>query len=172
MTDADLIELLAQAVEQLLANDQRLLGLDAHEQTITHRLGLYLQRLLPSWNVDCEYNRNGQTVKRLPLDPDHPLPEVRAELGEPIKPDIVVHHRELKDNLLVVEVKKLGKGHLDKDDWKLRGMTKPGGQYEYQLGAQVILDCEKSLLDAVKVYDGGEPNDELSQAAAARLLVQ
>ena len=53
------------AYHALLRHDRALLELDANERSLTHKLAEYLQGEFPDWDVDCEYNRDGDTPKRL-----------------------------------------------------------------------------------------------------------
>jgi hypothetical protein len=80
------------AIGLLLSNDAVLLEDEDHEISIAHRLALYLQQEFADWNVDCDYNRFHNEPKLLN--------------GALIRPDIIVHHRRIDDNLLVVETKK------------------------------------------------------------------
>ena len=98
----DIEERVNNAIGSLLENDSQLLIKDANERTLTQRLAAYLEPLFEGWNVDCEYNRDLDSVKRLRmrLKPDGPISD-RAVL-----PDIIVHRRGTPENLLVVEVKK------------------------------------------------------------------
>lgn len=98
----DLRKLVGSAISALLREDGGLLRNNVGEQAITHRLAVHLSLALPDWHVDCEYNRDMETVKRLKfaLSDDGDVSE-RA-----VVPDIIVHHRETTDNLLVIEVKK------------------------------------------------------------------
>ena len=98
----DLLELktsVMRAIDVLYARDSDLLSSDASEWALAHRLAIYLEKELPRWNVDCEYNRQGAVT--------YP----KTNEGESkIRPDIVLHHRgqtELQHNLLVVELKKV-----------------------------------------------------------------
>jgi len=96
-----------------------------HEQTITFRLGIYLQQEFPALDVDCEYNRRGDDFKK------------RALAGALIKPDVIVHLRGVKEsNLLVIEAKKPLQWRAERDGLsaKLCDLTSPGGLYNYRLG--------------------------------------
>jgi hypothetical protein len=100
---------------------------------VSHRLALYLETVLPDeWNVDCEYNRNLARVKGL-----HPPPDPITWLDTKAKtvyPDIIVHKRGTRDNLLIIEMKKSAVGEAsDFDRDKLRAYTGLG--YRYTLGA-------------------------------------
>ena len=80
------------ALKRLKLHDLWLFRSNSDERTITHRLAMYLQDEFPTWNVDCEYNRNQYEVKKLSKDA--------------VRPDIIIHHRRTHRNLLVIEAKK------------------------------------------------------------------
>ncbi|MGD0679986.1 MAG: hypothetical protein ABSC94_31770, partial [Polyangiaceae bacterium] len=105
---------LIEAIEALLVADAGLLKRDLNERTLTHRLALYLDPLFKevegqSWDVDCEYNRNLYSAKRLQI-PGRRGPnqtDDEDDKGTTVYPDIIVHKRELNShNLLVIEAKK------------------------------------------------------------------
>jgi hypothetical protein len=83
-------------IELFLRNDANLLGLNANERALTHKFAEYLAKRFPSWDVDCEYDRLFQEAKRM---------RIRGDLARVI-PDIIIHHRNTKKNLLVIEAKK------------------------------------------------------------------
>ena len=62
------------------------------------------------WDIDCEYNRNQETIKRLSY----------CKLGHyemhNVVPDIIVHRRGTDENLLVIEVKKTTNSEPDDVD--------------------------------------------------------
>lgn len=165
MDDNELIRVTLAAAKDLIDQDAELLTNNAHEQALTHRLGVYIERRVPGWKVDCEYNRNGEVVKRLPADIDHPIPDITDQTGVPIVPDIVIHERLVKNNLLVIEAKKVGNPKIQHDDWKLRGMTRIGGQYEYQLGVHFIFLGTPPSINTIRCYKDGRPNVELTELA-------
>jgi hypothetical protein len=87
-------DILATARDRFFAHDQFLLSTKAHERTVTHRIAVYLEQLLPGWHVDCEYNRQGV------------LPDPKSDGdGNRVFPDVIVHVRGRKRNLLVLEAK-------------------------------------------------------------------
>jgi hypothetical protein len=93
------------------------------------------------WNVDCEYDRDGQLKKT--------LEGIKGCDGkketDAILPDIIVHHREepgRAHNLLVIELKKDAKEDRC-DRRKLELLTDPRGHYQYQLGLYVNVDGGK-----------------------------
>jgi hypothetical protein len=104
MTYENLKEITMTAIDLFYNNDFYLLEHDVHEQTISSTFACYLrgifrERNLP-WNIDAEYNRNGERPKRL------------SGIGN-VKPDIIIHVRGLNNdlgiennNLLIIEMKK------------------------------------------------------------------
>jgi hypothetical protein len=93
-----------EALDRLLTADFDLLKYDANERSISHRLAVYLEPLFPGWNVDCEYNRDLDDIKRLEL----PIKKVRTDdlSAKTVYPDIIIHKRGSDNNLLVIEMKK------------------------------------------------------------------
>ena len=99
MNLTELKERVMQGIDILYARDSVLFSLDASEWAIAHRLAVYLEKELPGWTVDCEYNRQGFVM----------IPKTNEDKGK-IRPDIVIHHRgqtELQHNLLVIELTKV-----------------------------------------------------------------
>ncbi|MEW8616005.1 MAG: hypothetical protein AB2614_01185 [Candidatus Thiodiazotropha endolucinida] len=93
------------AIEILLANDAVLFQNDTAERAITAKFACYIQEQFPDWDVDCEYNRNFNGIKRLKeiCNPSN------NEYGATVYPDITVHRRMTSENFLVIEVKKNNK---------------------------------------------------------------
>jgi hypothetical protein len=58
------------ALRRVAENDRHLLEFDLSERCIASRLAFYLQNEFPEFNVDVEYNRDGEPPKRLGLPPD------------------------------------------------------------------------------------------------------
>lgn len=114
----------------------------AHERTIAQRLALHMEpHFRDEWNVDCEYDRDGQ-LKKL-------LEGIKGCDGQKktdaILPDIIVHHREQagrSHNLLVIELKKDAEEDPC-DRRKLELLTEPHGHYQYQLGLYINVDGGK-----------------------------
>jgi hypothetical protein len=110
------------AVGRMIDYDMYLLEKNVHEQTIGHRIAVYMEDYFPEENIDCEYNKNGDLSKT--------IDDIVIN-----KPDIIVHRRGLNShNTLCIEIKKgistIGKGDLR----KLKGLTKYVGIYRYTLG--------------------------------------
>lgn len=110
----------------------------ANERSVAHKLAEYLQDQFCEWNVDCEYNRHELNRK------------IQEESG--VFPDIIVHHRGIKDNLLVIELKTSTISE-SKDLDKLEKFTERG-DFEYQLGLFIRL-CEKDEPKILWYKNGG-----------------
>lgn len=97
MNYTELQSMVILAIDKLHDFDSALLRLNSSEWSLSHRLAVYLEQLVRGWDVDCEYNRQGQykDIKK-------------RSNGCRIRPDINIHHRghvESVHNLLVIEVK-------------------------------------------------------------------
>lgn len=112
------------------------LNFQAHERSTAHRLAAHMEpHFRAEWNVDCEYDRDGQLRKTL-----EGIAHCNArKKTDDILPDIIVHHRSGEGrahNLLVIELKKNDKADIC-DQKKLELLTRPGGHYQYQLGLYI-----------------------------------
>lgn len=166
LSDDEIKKRLNKALYRLYVQDFELLENVAHERSITHKLGEYLQKLFPGYDVDCEYNldiNNYQNRKRwvsgeareklkkqlqkiqneLKLDAND-LNEEINKISSIFYPDIIVHKRRTnKHNLLIIEAKKSNITDKSFDEEKLQAFTRSVDRYdryEYQLGALVTLD--------------------------------
>ena len=116
------------ALDILYKNDSFLLGSNVHERSISHKFAEYLQQQFEGWHVDCEYNLHGIGTKRLPR-------ECNGIRKEYVYPDIVIHHRNTNDNLLVIEIKPRASIEVNEcDNAKLVEFTRLDGEYADQAG--------------------------------------
>lgn len=83
-------------IQMFLRNDAKLLALNANERALTHKFAEYLATHFPGWDVDCEYDRLLEEAKKM---------KIHGEFVRVI-PDIIIHRRNTKKNLLVIEAKK------------------------------------------------------------------
>ena len=102
--DMSLAREVCAALQELLVRDAELLIRNVNERTITARLADHLRSRFPEWDVDSEYNRDGDEVKKAN--------------GEILVPDVIIHRRGTSDNLLVIEVKKSNTAEADEKDLK------------------------------------------------------
>lgn len=109
--DSDIAEKVVAAVEHLLQDDHYLFMQAVGERAISHRLACYLDPLFEGWNVDCEYNRDGDLSKRIPPGSGDDEGE-----GSRVLPDIIIHRRGSNENLVVFELKKSSNPQSDQRD--------------------------------------------------------
>lgn len=160
--------IIEQALDALLVfveAEATLLEVGVNERSITHKMAEYLQQVFPGWNVDCEYNRLGYGVKYLPEPTQADTDDAD---GQTIFPDIIVHRRKERANLLVIEVKKTTNNRQG-DELKLRGLTALQGEYGYEVGLHLFVDCEAQRFSKVVAYRAGDVNGELTAIAEAKL---
>ena len=103
-------------LEEFVDEQAQLLRNDASEQAISHQLAMKFSLHFPDWDIDCEYNRSMEVVKRL-IYAVSPTGEASERN---VVPDIIIHRRMTNDNLLAVEIKKsTNQEHSFKDLAKL-----------------------------------------------------
>jgi hypothetical protein len=156
------------ALGDFYARETHLLEKDLGERTLTHRLAVALERQFPEWNVDCDYNRLGERVWRLPKAS---IVSTDDELGKSIYPDVVVHQRSIPENLLAIEVRKASNHQPPEHDrHKLRGLTDPHLWFAYRIGVLLTLGSNQVILS--EVYVGGLVDAALSNWFCGRLQQQ
>lgn len=168
MPTDEIIQRAAYATEAFLQAEKCILEIGVNERSLTFKLAGQLEKQFSGWDVDCEYNRAIDEVKRLV-----PLGAVETKASDrdaiSIFPDIIVHKRKKNINILVIEVKKRGHSNavgLDLDKIKLSGMT-GDGKYKYIVGIHLIIDCmDQSIYDAV-VYRSGKIDPKLTSMSHA-----
>jgi len=127
------------AVKVLLEEDKSLLDKGAHEQAITHRIAVYVEKEFndSNLNFDCEYNKHLEKSKMfLSSGPSCHCKSCRKlkEGDKLFRPDIIVHKRGTDaHNLIVVEVKK-GETFCKFDTEKIIALTTKSDEYKYQVG--------------------------------------
>jgi hypothetical protein len=143
---------LGTALNNLFEQDRTLFDVNIHGRTLTGTLCHHLRPHFPGWTVDPEYDRRERERKMLP----------RGGTQHRIIPDIVIHHRRERRNLLAIEMKTRGQQTDARDAWKLRGLTDPKGQYGYKCGVHLVIDCGSASVARATVYDEGVVNHPLT----------
>src|SRR6202789_235256 len=153
------------ALQEFYTRETHLLDKDLGERTLTHRLAVYIEKQFAEWDVDCDYNRLGERLFRLPKGT---IVSTDDELGKSVYPDIVVHRRSVPENLLAIELRKAANHQPPQhDQHKLRGLTDPHLWFAYRIG--VLLTLAKNSVAASEVYVGGALNPALSGFLSRRL---
>ena len=146
------------ALREFFAHEIYLLENDLGERTLTHRLAVYIEKQFSGWQVDCNYDRLGERTLRLPHGT---IVSTDDHLGKSIYPDIVVHQREIPNNLLAVEVRKASNHQpVEHDQHKLQALTDPHVWFAYRIG--VLLTLAKQNVAMSEVYVGGMIDPALS----------
>lgn len=136
----ELIDIFQKAKNEFLKKERDIIKNDTNERTLTQRLAFYLEFQLrknikyENYSVDCEYNRKEEDIKRLKFGKNTDKKE--------IYPDIIVHQRKIKNNLIAIEMKKTTSRNTDKikDIEKLEALTDRKNDYHYTLGIYFELD--------------------------------
>ncbi len=152
------------ALAEFYARETFLFEHDLGERALTHRLAVHLERQFPGWDVDCDYDRLGARTLRLPHGT---IVSTDDHLGKSIYPDIVVHQREIPNNLLAVEVRKASNHQPpEHDQQKLRALTDPHLWFAYWIGVYLVLGKSSVASD---VYVGGVIEQSQSRWFSQRL---
>lgn len=156
METSKIIEKVNVSINKLFENDKWLIENDLSEQSISHKLGEYLQTNFMEFNVDCEYNGNideerGRkriTIIKRELEEKGLLKQTEEELPmdlihRAVFPDIIVHKRgSNENNLCILEIKKTtNKVPFDYDKIKLKYYTTEyyGNDLKYDLGIFLLI---------------------------------
>lgn len=150
--DEKLYTALEKAFSDLFNNDEYLINNEPNEvlfpeeigkhyvgeRAIVFRFAHYLQNELmkipeyETYNLDCEYNRNGHLTKILPSFPRGTFP------------DLIIHKRGNNDNnLLIMEFKTYWNSSVTNDKMKIQEFVNKKGNYKYKYGLIVVI--EKTL---------------------------
>ena len=136
----ELIDIFEKAKNEFLEKEKTIIKNDTNERTLTQKLAFYTKLQLrknikyENYSVDCEYNRKEEDIKRLKFGKNTDKKE--------IYPDIIVHQRKIKNNLIAIEMKKTTSRNTDKikDIEKLEALTDRKNDYHYTLGIYFELD--------------------------------
>ena len=136
----ELIDIFEKAKNEFLEKEKTIIKNDTNERTLTQKLAFYPKLQLrknikyENYSVDCEYNRKEEDIKRLKFGKNTDKKE--------IYPDIIVHQRKIKNNLIAIEMKKTTSRNTDKikDIEKLEALTDRKNDYHYTLGIYFELD--------------------------------
>ena len=107
------------ALSRMISEDKYLLEHNLGERCLAYQFAVHLAASFSDWDVDCEYNRNGDRLKEIPLS-DQCRELLRKT--DRVVPDIIVHKRGPQGpNLLAIEIKRDGQPGEECDLAKLRG---------------------------------------------------
>jgi hypothetical protein len=156
---------LISALQEFYARETYILERDLGERTLTHRLAVLVEKQFSGWEVDCDYDRLGERTMRLPHGT---ISSTDDHLGKSIYPDIVVHQRDIPNNLLAVEVRKASNHQpIGHDQHKLKALTDPHLWFAFSIG--VFITLAKKNITFSEVYAGGVLERQISIWFAERL---
>jgi hypothetical protein len=145
---------LIKSIDKLTKNDSLLLEININERTLSGRLAFYLQEEFSKcdYDVDCEYNRFNDDIKRLPQS--EPI-ESNDTKGKTIFPDIIIHKRGTQENnLCLIEIKKENNSDIKRDIEKLTKLTTKDGGYHYDYGFHLTFG--NTDLTSHDIYQNGK----------------
>ena len=155
----------AAALGEFFAQETYLLQHDLGERALTHRLAVHLEKHFAGWEVDCDYDRLGERTMKLPHGS---IVSTDDHFGKSVYPDIVVHQRDIPNNLLAIEVRKASNHQpIEHDQHKLQALTDPHLWFAFSLGVFVTL--AKKNVSFSEVYVGGVIERPVSLWFAGRL---
>jgi hypothetical protein len=153
------------ALEAFYSREKYLLDNDVGERALTHRLAVHVERQFDGWDVDCDYDRLGE---RTLLMPHGSIVSTEDRLSKSIFPDIVVHRREVPNNLVAIELRKASNHQpIEHDQLKLKALTDPHIWFAYAVGVLLVL-ARKNIVHA-EVYVAGAIDPLLTVWFAERL---
>lgn len=143
MERAEVEKLIDVSLSEFFKNERDLLDVDANERSISFKLASYIEKHVPSgWNVDCEYNRDGNDPKYLGIEIENL--QSNDTNGTTVYPDIIIHKRKTRENLLIIEIKKSDSG-VPRDIKKIHAFLK-SDKYRYQFGLMLVIYTEKKRI--------------------------
>lgn len=148
----ELIKCLKKAGEELYLLDRNLIcddnfiDIHAHERSICFKFGLYLNKyidsnyLLKKYDLDAEYNRDIEGVKRLGNRPNG------------CYPDLILHKRgSNENNILIIECKGgwAYEKDIEEDKEKITEFL-VSERYNYMLGLLIVFNRENIVFDWIE----------------------
>ena len=138
------LEAVYQKDTYLIHNNNGTIDNHVSERGIVFRYGIYLDEVartkFPLLNVDTEYNRNRNDLKRLPT----------RQRGS--YPDLILHERGTNNNnFLVIEFKTWWDSNQNDDKSKIEAFCDPLGEYRYKYGVLILFGKRRDEA-IVKIY--------------------
>lgn len=151
------------SLTNLIERDSYLLKENVNERSITYKFANYLQKRFKDYDVDCEYNRvnNGSFITKKSINYGNNTVSIDDKDATTVFPDIIVHKRNKKKNLLIIEAKKSNNRNLELDHKKLEIFT-DNNQFNYSFGLNVIFQVKDDFGKPIilKWYKEGEFDHE------------
>ncbi len=132
----DILEIVISVLDRVYADHSYLIQNRVSERSIVFWFGIYFYELIQGtkyseYDMDVEYNRNFQEVKRTENYPRGTFP------------DLILHKRGSNDsNIIIIEFKPWWNPGTGDDLKKLQDFTNHDGEYKYGLGLSILIDHE------------------------------
>lgn len=123
VNEVELKKVVEETLDQFIRKEKYLLEKNLNERTISHKFAEHLQRKFAEWDVDVEYNKKKDDIKRMRL---------KGKLRR-VFPDIIIHKRGPENNLLIIEIKKNASDEQKRDQIKRINKFKEQMGYSYGL---------------------------------------
>ena len=118
MTENDIKRKIETAAQKVYDKDKCLINHECNELTINALVACALRNELPNWNVDVEFNRDGDKSKKVG--------------NTVVKPDIIIHRRgKGMSNLAVIEAKGYWNSESRQVDEEKARKIKESHNYKY-----------------------------------------
>jgi hypothetical protein len=118
---------LSAALKEFFREEHQLLESGIREEALAHQLARHIRTHFDGWHVDTEYDKlheDGIPAPKKYISSDG--------TEQNAIPDIIVHRRQVMDNLLAIEIKKVENRRGRKRDYdKLRAYRLPPYSYQY-----------------------------------------
>ena len=138
-----LYQLINQSLDDLYRNDEYLISHKASERDLTFHFTTYFKdhmrtTSIAQYNVDCEYNRDGDDSNQID--------------GDKVYPDFIVHRRgSNEDNLLIIEFKTWWNPNNTNDIEKLKNMMSEQYRYKYKYAYSIVLAPTRKDVKIIQV---------------------
>ena len=129
------------AIADFHTRDKYLLEFDLNERTISHSLADHLRQSFHPWDVDCEYNRHENGIKRLSFSGDKGISSQGTQdaPARRVFPDIIIHKRGKGPNVLVIEMKKKTE---DSSNYDLEKLYAYKNELGYEYACLILIDTK------------------------------
>lgn len=149
-------EIIEYGLTQFYTNDKILIDNDVSERSTFFRIGYYMADKIKQYplfkniSIDCEYNRNLKSPKRMYKKT---LEGIKEKLKDAM-PNLLMHERgKNENNLMLIEFEKFNQKQSQDDIKKLKYFTNNENEYKYKFGFIVILNKNNSA--KIHIYQNG-----------------
>ncbi|MBQ9313686.1 MAG: hypothetical protein IJ220_01605 [Clostridia bacterium] len=154
----EIMKIVNSTLDLLYKNEKYLFENDVSERNLVFHFSRYFCLLLEKnnkykeYSVDCEYNRNSFNERKY-------KELIYEKKKHKINPDFILHERgSNNNNILAIEFKKNSNNNnsqINRDYWKLKGLTNELGVYKYKLGLFIRFGIRRDKV-IIKAFINGK----------------